>query len=292
MAGELAKRLRPLMDRLAETLGLVEVGIDFSDEDVTFLPQEEVARRAAAIDASLADLVAESDRLERLSAEPTVVLVGRPNAGKSTLLNALAGHDRAVVSPVAGTTRDLLTAEVPLLRGLIRLTDAAGLDDGPALHASDARAHVESEMRRRALEAVQSADLVVLVVAADDDRPRIHVGRGVDLVVHTKSDLAVVPIGHLAVCAPAGDGLPRLREKLDELAFGRSTASHRLAINRRHLHHIDAARAALGRAQAAPAVELTALELRDALDSLGAVLGAISPDDVLGLVFSRFCIGK
>src|SRR5439155_22032569 len=131
MAGELSQRLRPTMESVAQTLALVDVGIDFSDEDISFVAGEEVDRRAGEIDAALHELVRCSARFEPLTHEPTIVLVGRPNAGKSTLLNALAGRDRAVVSPVAGTTRDVLSAEVRLCRGIIRLIDVAGVEESP-----------------------------------------------------------------------------------------------------------------------------------------------------------------
>jgi tRNA modification GTPase len=137
MAGELARRLKPLIDLVAETLALVEVGIDFSDEDVTFLSPQQFAQRVDAADGMLAEFVAQSGRFERLTHEPSFVLIGRPNAGKSTLLNALARQARAVVSPVAGTTRDVLSAEVALEQGIVRVLDAAGLE--VAAHGADAR---------------------------------------------------------------------------------------------------------------------------------------------------------
>ena len=295
MAGELARRLRPAMDLVAETLALVEVGIDFSDEDVTFLSAEQVRSRAAEADALLARLLEESTRFERLSHEPTAVLVGRPNAGKSTLLNALAGRQRAVTSPVAGTTRDALSIEVALARGLVRVTDVAGLDDTATSDHS-----IERQMRGQALRALESADLVVLVRDPTDPRSPLTSSRTPDVVIWSKADLAdgSPPVGmsnaDLAVSAVTGLNLDRLRDRLDQLAFGTSApaGASALALNARHVDAVREARESLARAADQASPELVALELREALDALGRVLGAITPDDLLGRVFARFCIGK
>ena len=289
LAGELSSRLHAPMNLLADTLALVEAGIDFSDEDITFLAGDALSRRLEEIDAALGDLVTNSARFEPLTHEPTFVLVGRPNAGKSTLLNALAGRDRAIVSPVAGTTRDALSAEVRLRRGLVRVIDVAGLDDRP-----DATDSIAQQMHAQAQRALESADFILLVRDATDVSEPLAPQRPADLTILTKSDLlATIPQG--AVSAKTGQGLDILREKLDTLAFGRPASSATLALNARHLAALADARAALSRAKeisrtAGP--ELIALELRDALDHLGRILGAVTPDDVLGRVFATFCIGK
>jgi tRNA modification GTPase len=285
MAGELSSRLRRPIDLIADTLALVEAGIDFSDEDVSFIAADELLRRIDQIDAELNDLVTTSARFEPLTHEPTFVLVGRPNAGKSTLLNALAGRERAIVSPVAGTTRDALSAEVRLRRGLVRMIDVAGLAE--AGDAGDAIAH---QMNAQARRAVESADFVVLVRDASDDRPALTPPRDSDLVVPTKGDLSA---NDEAVSAVNGHGLDVLRGRLDDLAFG-ETGGGTLALNARHLAALSDGRASLGRARdlATGATELVALELRDALDHLGRIRGAVTPDDVLGRVFATFCIGK
>jgi tRNA modification GTPase len=311
MAGELSRRLRPVLDLVAETLALVEVGIDFSEEDVSFLSASEVIRRATTADDMLSTLVRESSRFERIDHQPTIVLIGRPNAGKSTLLNALANFDRAVVSNIAGTTRDVLTAHVMLPGGQVKLNDVAGIEeegadagnteDEPGLAES---AEIARQMRRRALAAAETSDLLVLVREAGDDRPPLQLSRRPDLWIESKSDRIAQnlndrpsPPPDLRVSAVTGENIDILRQKLSDLAFGAATAESALALNARHLAAIAAARESLCEAiQAAgesePAIELLAADLRSALDHLGEILGAVSPDDVLGKIFSAFCIGK
>lgn len=290
LSGELARRLRPMIEELASLLSLVEAGIDFSEEDVSFISSDAVAAGARRVEAALARLAEESARFERLSHEPRIALVGRPNAGKSTLLNALAGRQRAVVSEVAGTTRDVLSVEVALERGMAWLIDAAGIEEEPATDP------IAAAMHRQAIRAVETADRVVLLIEAGDDRPPIELPRAADQVVRSKGDLAASPPpAGLVVSAKTGQGMPQLRRMLDELAFGSQDAGAGLALNVRHLRCIDDARRALCRAGELAAVagpEVVALELRVALDSLGQVVGEVTPDDILGRIFKTFCIGK
>ena len=298
LSGELARRLRPMMEGVADTLALVEVGIDFSDEDVTFLSSEQVKARADQIDVELDRLLRESARFERLAHEPVFVLVGRPNAGKSTLLNALAGSARAVVSPEAGTTRDALTAEVLLDRGLVRVTDLAGIEDAaPALRDFSPQAEIARQMRRRAESSLASADFVILLQDATDAAPPPRFERRPDLVIRTKADLLTsIPDDPPHISAHTGLNMAMLRQRLSDLAFGSMGSAPTLALNTRHLADIASARQALARARDAASSdapsEVIALELRETLDALGRVLGQITPDDVLGRVFAAFCIGK
>ena len=327
MAGELSRRLAPAMELLADTLALVEVGIDFTEEDVTFLSTGDLSERVHRVDGMLATLLTESARFERLAHEPRIVLVGRPNAGKSTLLNALADQQRAVVSPVAGTTRDVLSASVALRRGIVQVSDAAGIDESAP---ADDPGGIDAQMRERALRAAESADVLVLVDDVTDARPLLRLSREPDLMVFSKIDLSLDgrfpregeapvrlsspksaepkltretrlggslarPGAHVCLSAVTGAGMPELLAHLDRLAFGNASGTAALALNLRHVRAITEARDALARArgqadQIGP--EVTAVELREALDHLGGVLGRVTPDDLLGRIFSGFCIGK
>jgi tRNA modification GTPase len=304
LAGELARRLTPVMDDVAQALALVEVGIDFSDEDVTFLSAAEVRARCAAAIGVLEGILAESARFDRLSHEPRIVLVGRPNAGKSTLLNALAGRQRAVVSNMAGTTRDAIWAEARLARGMVRVVDVAGVEEvGSGQWAvGSAGESIARQMWEQAMRAVGEADLVVMVVEPAAADGEVKLPRAVDLVVMTKVDLiedkgrqeCLPHLKRLEGSAVTGAGMDELRGRLDELAFGATASGSGLALNARHVRAIGEARDALSRAveSVEGGAEVVAMELREGLEALGAVLGRMSPDDLLGRIFSRFCIGK
>jgi tRNA modification GTPase len=290
-SGELARRLRPALDLLADTLALVEVGIDFTEEDVSFISRQDLRARVDHADRALQALLADCTRFELLTHEPRIVLVGRPNAGKSTLLNVLAGEERAVVSPVQGTTRDAIWSEVRLPRGMVRVVDVAGLDES----GGD---DLLCKMRESAHRAIGSADVLVLVHDITDLRPPPQTPAKVDLVVHTKLDLHPSAQGkppRFAISAHSGEGIDELVRELDRLAFGQPSGGSVLALNARHVHAIETARQSLAAAGGVidqQGMELIALELRDALDHLGEILGSIAPDDVLGRIFGSFCIGK
>lgn len=319
LAGELSRRLKSPMDALAELLALVEVGIDFVDEDVTLLTPADQHWRLDAVRCDLDALLHASTRFERLSHEPRFVLVGRPNAGKSTLLNALAGEDRAVISDEPGTTRDALSARIVLQRGTITLVDVAGLEDADdtltLAHLAEKLAEkgsllingaqdVERAMQVRAHAEIAQADAVLLVREQSDRRPDPPLDRVPDLVVYTKSDLPgeprfsevglpELPTVHLS--AHTNEGIDDLLNQLDQFAFGTtSSTADAIALSARHVAAVEAALTAIERAR--PLVggspELLAIELREALDHLGQVLGMVTPDDLLGRIFSRFCIGK
>jgi tRNA modification GTPase len=296
MAGELARRLRPAMDLLAESLALVEAGIDFADEGIQFLTPAEVGRRIDEIVSQLELLVSESGRFEKLTHEPTIVLAGRPNAGKSTLTNVLAGRSRSIVSPRAGTTRDALSVEIVLARGVVRLMDVAGIGAAAEESLSPAECDIDNQMREMALRAVEQADVLVLVRDLMDERPDVELQRPADVRVVSKADMLKderTDGEGILVSAMTGSGIDTLRNALDRAAFGADARGASLVLTSRHLQCLSEALSALHRARnVGDVAELLAAELRGALNALGQILGVVTPDDILGKIFSKFCIGK
>jgi tRNA modification GTPase len=288
LAGTLAGKVRALSETLATLLALLEAGIDFTDEDVSFIAEDALREGIAALRASIDATLTAGAKFSARGEMPVIVLVGRPNAGKSSLMNALLREQRVVVSPVAGTTRDAIYADLQLARGKVLLADVAGFEDASA--GDD----IAREMAERAREALRTADIVVeLVDGVGDDRAVLS--RAPDLTVRTKQDLPsfIARDGMMSVSAATGHGLSELRAALDAQIFGQE-GGQAIALNSRHVGQLQAAAGSLGAAGAAigSGDEFVAAALREALDHLGEITGVISPDDVLGKVFATFCIGK
>ena len=287
----------------AELLALrvhIEAAIDFADESIDTLGGAVLRQRLAAAAAALATLLAQAERGQKLRDGVHAVIVGPPNAGKSSLLNALAGSDRAIVTDIAGTTRDLLRETIHLDGLELTLVDTAGLRSG-----GDA---IEREGMRRARDELQRADLAIVVLdARDPDAGRAAVAEAIAAVprrlwLHNKADLlAVAPLpdttDQIAVSARTGAGLETLHARLRALSLGdgadagegafTARARHVEAL-RRAVTEVDQARAELDQ----EALELAAEALRQAHDALGEITGRIAPDTLLGHIFSAFCIGK
>ena len=289
LAGGVTKPLAALRDDLLNLLADVEAALDFADEDIEFVSRGQVLTRVAAGLAHLANLTRQlGDRT--VSGRPVrVALVGRPNAGKSSLFNALAGRPAALVSPAAGTTRDYLTTPVALGGVACELTDTAGVGD--TVDAVDARSQTLGTA------AAGRAD----VVAWCEPSPGLQPSAGPDRVavrVATMADLAPgasTPPGWVAASVVTPGGLDALRDALTAAAT--AAARPPLAPSQSRCRaHVAAATVALKRAhehaREADPPELLALALREALAEVGALAGAVYTDDLLDRVFSRFCIGK
>jgi tRNA modification GTPase len=223
------------------------------------------------------------------------VLVGKPNVGKSSLMNRLSGEDTAIVTDVAGTTRDILREYIDIDGLSVELVDTAGLRDDPGV--------IEQEGIRRAREALQSADAVLWIQDASRPQQSVlneHVPDGTPvLVVQNKSDLAnpcTATADTISLSAKTGAGIDALRDRIKQLAGYRDLGEGAYTARRRHIDalqraaaHFAAGRAALHDARAG---ELLAEELRLAQQALGEITGTFSSDDLLGRIFSEFCIGK
>jgi len=289
---------------------LVEATLDFPEEEIDFLESADAAGRLERCRATLSEVLASARRGALLRDGLTVVLVGEPNVGKSSLLNALAGAELAIVTPIAGTTRDRIAQAIQIEGVAVRVVDTAGL--------RDTEDQVERIGIQRTWEAVKDADCVLHLVDARAPltepgaaSPTHAIARELAarlddrvpmLVVHNKSDLldGCVPADterSIWLSAATGDGIDRLRGRLLELAGGEPGAESTFIARERHLQALMQADAGLEAAQACLAqgnasLELLAEELRLAQQALGSITGAMSADALLGEIFSRFCIGK
>jgi tRNA modification GTPase len=293
LAGGMARPLQVLRDDLLNLLADVEAGLDFSDEDVQFVPQNELLLR---ITKGLALITLVRKQLDQRSLGTRafrVVLAGRPNAGKSSLFNALASQPAALVSAEPGTTRDYLVQQLVIDNVRIEVVDTAGLRVGSN--------GIDSASQGLGKDQAEHADLVLwcqdacLDMDGEDLAPGWTGHAKVIERVATKCDLAEPKPDWLGTSAVTGRGLPELRRLLADRA--RAAARPALAPSlSRCRHHVDTCLANLRRAHAEALEEnppeLVAFELRCALDELGAMVGAVYTDDLLDRIFSRFCIGK
>ena len=295
LTGAFSRRTAALASAISELRAYVEAGLDFPDEELDLLASPEVEARLEQVLADLDGVLAKAGQGRALTEGMTVVIAGRPNAGKSSLLNRLAGEETAIVTEVPGTTRDLLRTQI-LIDGMpLHIVDTAGLRE-----ADD---RVEIEGIRRARLALSSADRVLLVEDAGEraadlpDLPPIAVTR-----IRNKIDLtgeqagvdetAQPPVVRLS--ALTGEGIHLLRRHLRQ-AMGYGGEGGTFAARRRHLEALAQARTHLTKAKdqlSAHRAELVAEELRLARGSLDQISGRQTTEELLGEIFSRFCIGK
>jgi tRNA modification GTPase len=303
LEGTLTTRIREIDGDLFDLAARLEASLDFPDEGYHFLDSESAAREILAVVERIDALVADAGRGRLVREGAQVAIVGRPNSGKSSLFNRLAGAGRAIVTDIPGTTRDLVTEVVDIAGVAVTLVDTAGLRAA----AADA---VEEEGIARAHAARRVAALTIVVLDGSqppgpDDREILAVSEGTPrVVVANKSDLPLAwPAGAfrgveiLPVSAMTGAGIDALRDGLTAGLAGREGLRDTPAVtNMRHANLMARAAEALRRAAAAAAAgtpeEFVAADVSDARARLEEITGARTPDDVLHAIFDRFCIGK
>jgi tRNA modification GTPase len=311
MGGALSCRVLPAKQSLAELIALLEAGIDFAEDDIDVTPEAEIARRIGEITPPLAALEASFARGRIVHDGLTLAIVGRPNVGKSSLFNRLVERDRAIVTASPGTTRDLVTERISIGGIPIELVDTAGFRE----RAHEAIEEAEQLGIRRSHEALADAALVLVVLdatqpindeehrllSAVEDRPAIVVLNKNDLVKNGmgaagKPGPPLAGLPALSTSALTGDGITALRDRILSLATGGAAAEPGMLTNVRQHQAVATALSALADAAKANAGaiphEMILLDLYRALWALDSLTGQTTPDDILNLIFSTFCIGK
>ena len=297
--GSVSRRLKPMKEQLLELIALLEAGIDFAEDDISVAPAEEILRRLELIEAAVGALAASFAYGKLVHEGFTLAIVGRPNVGKSSLFNRLLEQDRAIVTEIAGTTRDVVS-ETASLGGIpVKLLDTAGIRLGQDV--------VESLGIERSYQAMADADLTLVVVdgsqtLADEDETLIRRARenGKTLVAANKSDLAQLAkiADALPVSALTGAGIEELRQAIVNVIVpeGRLEQDGGFITSLRHEQLLQESGEALAQARTATTLgiphEMLLLDLYAALRPIDAITGATTADDILNRIFSTFCIGK
>jgi len=303
LQGAFSKEIHQLVEMLTRLRVYVEAAIDFPEEEIDYLADNRVVEELVQIEKQFEQLLAATRQGCLLHDGMTVVLVGKPNAGKSSLLNALAGQDSAIVSHIPGTTRDIIREHIQLDGMPVHVLDTAGLRD-----SGD---EIETEGVRRAQAAMDKADRVLLIIDDADTSDSELEKMVADLpcggpctVVRNKIDLTNKESTYIdtrcykevSVSAKTGAGLDKLRQHLKDCMGYQSYGEGTFMARRRHLDAIERAQAHLAEGkkqlQQTKAGELLAEELRQAQNALGEITGEVTSDDLLGEIFSSFCIGK
>lgn len=288
LAGSLAKRINKLRDELVLVLAHVEAHIDFPDEDISPDTKDQLLNKLRHANATIEQLLKTAPEGQILRRGIRIAIVGKPNAGKSSLLNQLLARDRAIVSPIAGTTRDTIE-ETANIRGIpVIFIDTAGLRESTDI--------IEQEGIRRSRESIDRADLVLVVI--DQTNPELELPNKKHLIVLNKSDLAQSNIKGIPISCATGEGLEELKDAIKAAVWSGDIGSEmsEVMINARHeealtraKREIDLTIAAL---EANDSIELAAMDLRLAVNAIGEIVGKTSTEDLLDAIFSQFCLGK
>ena len=303
LQGEFSRAVHALTDELINLRMLVEATLDFPEEDIDFLQAADAFGRLDRLHTQLAQVFDRAGQGKLLQAGLHVVLAGQPNVGKSSLLNALAGDELAIVTPIAGTTRDALRSSIQIEGIPLHIIDTAGLRE------------TDDEIERMGIERtwreIERADVLLLLVDArqgvgsEDEAivarlpaklPRITIANKIDLAGGLPERIEQAGVVRLALSAKQGAGVDLLRQELLRIA-GWHPSEDVFIARERHLRALASASTHLESARAIvrgpiPALELFAEELRLCQQALGGITGEFTADDLLGVIFSRFCIGK
>lgn len=301
LQGHFSDAITALSNELVAIRVYIEAALDFSEEEIDFLADDAITQRIATIEQQLQELLNNAQQGQLLKDGMTVVIAGEPNVGKSSLLNQLSGRDSAIVTDIAGTTRDILREHINLDGLPLHIIDTAGLreSDDP----------VEKEGIKRAKKAIETADCLVVVdvagrastqsepyLASLSNIPRLYVHNKVDLLGEEPSVEQREGIAHIYLSAKQRLGINLLTSYLKELIGFKQVSEGTFIARRRHLHALQQAQQAVITAQEnlkfAHLPELAAEELKLAHQSLCEITGEFSSDDLLGEIFSNFCIGK
>jgi tRNA modification GTPase len=294
--GSVSRRIRPVKEQLLELIALLEAGIDFAEDDISVAPTDEILRRLDPVAHALAQLISTFDYGRLVHSGITLAIVGRPNVGKSSLFNRLLEQDRAIVTEIPGTTRDVVS-ELAAIDGIpIRFVDTAGI--------RTAQDVVEKLGIERSYQAMADADVTLVVIdlseplQPDDltliDRAKLQ---GRYILVGNKSDLALIarlPEEFICVSAITGQGIERLREKIVPAAAREQESGFITSVRHEQLlrESVEALQQARKAAEFGIPHEMLLLDLYAALRPLDAITGATTVDDILNRIFSTFCIGK
>lgn len=304
LQGLFSDRIRDLQENLTALRVFVEAAIDFPDEEIDFLAESDVVSRVGETRQLITRLLKDARQGKLLRDGIVLAIIGRPNAGKSSLLNALSGQDSAIVTEIPGTTRDVLRELIDLDGIPVHVADTAGIRETKDV--------IEAEGVRRARQALQTADIVLLIEDASkagvdhhelrselpDPERCIHVRNKIDLLTEPDLEQQRGQDGNeqVWISAKTGQGMNRLRARIKQAVGASDQVQGSFSARQRHVDALKRARdhlvAGHGVLQEFQAGELLAEELRLAQQALGEITGELLPDDLLGEIFSSFCIGK